>query len=433
MIRVLLISLIMASAATAWAQGNAPTIEVALDPSEPVTVGTPVKVTVTVLVPTYMPDPPNWPDLQIADAITRMPDRATATVTRRIERKSWSGLRRTYEITPQRAADFSLNGAVVTVTYTDPDSHEPRQADLPMPDVRISAVLPQGAEGLDPFIAAQSLTLSAAIDGMPDDPKPGDAFTLTLTTTATGTQAMLLPPLSDRIPIPQGLRAYPRQPELSDPPGNGGAAPTATRKEEIAFVVEAAVSYVLPALSLDWWNTGTSTVDTASTNRIDFAVRDTLGHQAVEAARSGNPFVLLAAALAAIGIAAGLGLIWRRYRHRKRNPGPSEKHLYRQLCQTVRDGPVETIRPQLRLWLSVVSPTDPAPTHEIEMHLHRLERAVYGPNLTPPEDAARTQLLAAISERRREGRAQHDAAPALPGLNPDWSGTSNPVGGRAFR
>ena len=59
-----------------------------LDPEGPVTVGTPLAVTATVLVPTWMPEPPAWPDLQIADAITRLPERATRPVTERIGRRA---------------------------------------------------------------------------------------------------------------------------------------------------------------------------------------------------------------------------------------------------------------------------------------------------------------------------------------------------------
>jgi hypothetical protein len=38
--------------------------------------------TVTALVPSYMPEPPDWPDLQIADAVTRLPERATHPLER---------------------------------------------------------------------------------------------------------------------------------------------------------------------------------------------------------------------------------------------------------------------------------------------------------------------------------------------------------------
>ena len=88
-----------------------PQVAVTLDPEGPVTVGTPMSVTVTVLVPTYMPEPPDWPDLQIADAIARLPERATHPVTEPVGGESWSGIARRYEIVPQRAADYTLDRA----------------------------------------------------------------------------------------------------------------------------------------------------------------------------------------------------------------------------------------------------------------------------------------------------------------------------------
>ena len=81
MIRGVVLALLLAPAALAQ---EGPQVKVALDPEGPVTVGTPVEVTATVLVPSYMPRPPVWPDLQIADAITRLPERATRPVTERI-------------------------------------------------------------------------------------------------------------------------------------------------------------------------------------------------------------------------------------------------------------------------------------------------------------------------------------------------------------
>ena len=77
-----------------------PQVAVTLDPEGPVTVGTPVGVTVTVLVPTYMPEPPDWPDLQIADAVTRLPERATHPVTERVGGESWSGIARVCRSAP---------------------------------------------------------------------------------------------------------------------------------------------------------------------------------------------------------------------------------------------------------------------------------------------------------------------------------------------
>ena len=230
MIRALALALLLAAPALAQPAPQ-PQASVTLDPDGPVTVGTPVRVTATVLVPSYMPQPPVWPDLQIADAVTRLPERATHPVTRRIGGESWSGIARTWEIIPQRPADYDLGAAEATVTYADPETNAPVQATVALPGIAFTATVPPGAEGIDPFLAAASLTLAATVDGLPDAPRPGDAFTLTLTTTASGPPAMLLPPLAGRLPTPPGLRAYPRQPALTD-------GDPASRTEAVAYVIK---------------------------------------------------------------------------------------------------------------------------------------------------------------------------------------------------
>ncbi len=146
MIRALLLLLALGLPATAQ---ETPIIAVDIDPTAPVTVGTPVAIAITVLVPTFMPQPPDWPDLQIADAITRLPERATRPVTRRIGEASWSGLTRTYEVIPQRAANYDLSDAAVSLTWAGADN-SPQQATLPVPDIAFSATVPPGAGGSTP-------------------------------------------------------------------------------------------------------------------------------------------------------------------------------------------------------------------------------------------------------------------------------------------
>lgn len=419
MIRALLIALLAASPAAAQQGGGlSPTIEVSIDPTDPVAVGTPVEIAVTVLVPSYMPQPPVWPNLEIADAITQLPDRATVPTMRRVGQKTWSGLIRRYEITPQREADFDLGKAEVTVTYADPDTNDTRVVMLSLPDVRISAVLPEGAEGMNPFIAAQSLTLNAKIDGLPKTPKPGDAFKLVLKTTATGTRSMLLP-IADRLPVPAGLRAYPQQPELTDTPGGGGNPATATRSEAIAFVIETPGNYILPGQSITWWNTGTKSVESATTDPIGIDVAGAPGEAALHVMRSTNPLLLAGAALLLTALVYWLGVL--RHRRRMGMPASTERRLYWQLRRAVRRDRVETIRPRLARWLSALTPADAEP--RIETCLRQLERAAFGPDPMKADVTTRAELIAAIRDRRRiVHRRRQGAQAVLPGLNPDWQG-----------
>jgi len=93
----------------AQSPADAPQVEVTIDPPEGATVGTPLSVTLSVLAPNYLLKAPVWPDLQIADAITRVPPNASRPGSRRIGGQTWVIVSRVYGITPLRAADYTLD------------------------------------------------------------------------------------------------------------------------------------------------------------------------------------------------------------------------------------------------------------------------------------------------------------------------------------
>jgi hypothetical protein len=400
MIRGLALATLLA--APAFAQ-EGPWVSVTLDPEGPVTVGTPLRVTATLLVPTFMPRPPAWPDLQIADAITRLPDRATHPVTQRVGGESWSGIARTWEIIPQRPADYDIGAAEAVVTYADPETNAPVEARLALPDVAFSATVPAGAQGIDPFLAATSLTLTATLDGLPDTPKPGDAFTLTLTTTAEGPPAMLLPALSDRLPTPDGLRAYPRQPALVD-----GAA--ATRTEAIAYVVERPGDFALPSVGLDWWNTGAQAAETATTESVTIHVEAPPGWRA-----SDEPVPVRKLAWIAVAAVSGVATLVLLARRRRRPP--SSAALRRALRAAARNAPPAEIRTRLAAWrASLARPLNVASSNSIERALRAVERLHYGPRTDSNTGAAARRALVAEVDA---ARISHEVATkVLPGLNP---------------
>lgn len=396
-------------------EASGPQASVTLDPDGPVTVGTPVEVSVTLLVPSYMPKPPVWPDLQIADAITRLPDRATNPVTQRIGSESWSGISRTWEIVPQRPADFELGAATATVTYADPETNAPREVEVALPEIAFSATVPPGAEGIDPFLAATSLTLSAKIDGLSDAPKPGDAFTFTLTTTAEGPPAMLLPPLVEGLETPPGLRAYPRQPALAD-------GPPASRTEAVTYVIEAPGSYALPALRVDWWNTAAASRETASTDPISLEVPAPAGWRPPGDAAGGlaSPLRMWIAVVAALALALALAFLLRRRRH---PPAEAREPSLRERRSALRSAVLEdspgVIRLRLGEWRAALPGALPARDGDaIEAALAALDRAAYGPaGGRGSDEATRRRALLAAVDRAAPARSGAEA-PRLPTLNP---------------
>ena len=52
------------------------------------------------------------------------------------------------------AAEFQLGGEAIVVSVANPGT-EPLVVEVPVPDIRVSAVVPDGAEGLSPYLAGR--------------------------------------------------------------------------------------------------------------------------------------------------------------------------------------------------------------------------------------------------------------------------------------
>ncbi len=234
---------------------------------------------------------------------------------------------------------------------------------------------------------------------------------------------MMLPPLAGRIATPAGLRGYPKEPELTDTAGERSDPPTATRVEIVTYVIEAPGSYTLPAISLDWWNTGSRSVATATTDAIAFDVAAPPGWKETPA---GEPTraraTRIAVSLAALAAIAASVLL-RRWRTGSGSPHPpSERQVYRRLRRTVRTAPAGALRAGIRDWMRRASPDDPALTPDIEAALLSLERSAYGSagSLGSIQAAERRALLTALQDRRTalRSRKSDTGGRDLPALNP---------------
>ncbi|MFH5776623.1 hypothetical protein ACHFJ0_20460 [Paracoccus sp. NGMCC 1.201697] len=419
--RILLAMLLLTFLApSAFAQdaADAPQVEVTLDPTDGVTVGTPVRITLSVLTPNYLVQPPDWPDMQIADAITRTPANAARPASRRIGGQTWTVVSRIYEITAQRAADYALEPHQITLTYADPQTNQPVPATVEIPAISFTASVPKGAEGLSPFVAADALAMTQTVEGPGDDARPGSAVTRTLTIEAQGTQSMLLPALLGGDP-PPGLRAYPREPELSDEPGQRGGPDIARRVESITYVAEAPGDYALPEVRLDWWNSPAAQVESATAKGISFSIPAPPGWHP-----PGTPDPRLRALSWAAGIGAlVLALLWlgrRPARAALVRLSRSEPVMFRRLLRQTRRGDPGAIRAALADWLDRIGATGtPAGVADA---LTLADREIWGPEgtRTHPSDTSRRALAQALRAARHDllHRRKAASAPALPPLNP---------------
>lgn len=238
-----------------------------VSPGGVVTVGQPVTVTVTVLVPSFFQGAPAYPDLEIDDAFAIFNDRGS-NLSERIDGVTWAGQSRSYTIYPQRPGVFEIATIPVEVRYRGDGGAVTATASPP--PIRFEARIPPEAAGLDYFVAATDLTVQESFDVRPDTIRVGDAFARTITVTVSDALSMVIPPL-EPASIP-GLAIYPDPPRVDDTSGERGARLVGTRVETVSYVAQEEGEYRLPGIEISWWDVGAERMRSASVPEVSFVV-----------------------------------------------------------------------------------------------------------------------------------------------------------------
>mgnify|MGYP000526233972 CR=1 FL=1 len=127
-----------------------------------------------------------------------------------------------------------------------------------------------------PWIPARNLSLTEQWAPVNPEFKVGEPATRSVTLTATGVAASLLPPL----PQPSGdnVKIYPDQPTYGSAPGPDGIQ--SERTESYAVIPTKGGVVTLPKINVHWWNTVTDTMEIASIEQQAIQVAGTqLKHQ----------------------------------------------------------------------------------------------------------------------------------------------------------
>ncbi|MBE3639683.1 BatD family protein, partial [Mangrovicoccus algicola] len=378
MIRILALLLVLllpdpapAQEAAAEAPPDGPILRQELDPAE----GAPGQVLtlrLTVLVPSYMPEPPVWPALQTPDLKITLPERGSGPVSERVGGETWSGISRRYEITPLHPGAYALPPISVGVTWADGESGEIRKATVTGDPVRLTGVVPEAAAGLDPFLAAEALTLDLQVEGTPEEMTQGDSVTLTLTATIEGGTPMMIPALLQVPGIP-GIAAYPDEPRLSETADGG------TRVESVTLVAEAGAKADIPAIKVDWYDPASDSIRSAATEPVTIRAE---GPRLPRLSPQQRRWAVTAG-LAGLGLLGGGALAWRRLRplrqRRAEARRASEAFAWAALQDALRKRDTARLHPALDLWAARCPAADPRRDPRLAGALAAIGRARYGP------------------------------------------------------
>jgi len=422
-----------------------PTVTATIDPPR-VVVGQRATLIVTVLAPNFMPAPPELPDFQVRNAVTR-----SLGAVNQVDHRgdvTYAGVRYEFAVYPQEPGSYAVAGDKITVTYAA-DPPQTRTVTIELPRISLDAFIPDAAQNLDPFVAAEGLTLEQSVKQSSQGLKVGDSFIRTLTVKADGTPAMLLPPASfARL---DGLALYPGQPSLQDNLDRRTSALVATRTDEATYMLEKPGDYTLPAIDLAWWNVRDGKIERARADSIVLHVAANPAapsHAAVEREPAAwnwrtplawllDHWLLLAIAGFALALIAWcapalVGSIRRQIANRRAAYRQSEAWFFERLEAALHEGNSNKAYLALLDWLKRFTPSpsvnsvdafkQAAQDPELDQEIAGLESSLYGPHGRETSVWSPTRLIKLIRRARRrllQFPAGSMAKQALPAeLNP---------------
>lgn len=394
-----------------------PIVETELDKSE-VVPGQYATLRVTVLVPTWLPRPVEFPSMETPNMRVRLPERSTNPTSRTIDGEQWSGVSRSYLISPMVAGRFDIPAQNIVVTYAIPGSSDAAQANLQTQPVRITGVVPQGAEGLDPFIAAESLELTQEVSQPTTGLQPGQSVKRTVTAQIEGASPIVLPQLMPEIRI-DGIAVYPDEPSVSEADERGVLS--GTRAETETLMAEGGTAGHVPGIELRWFNLKSGAIETATLDGFDISVE---GPPVSRPAPDRSTLMLAAAGLAALVGLAVLALLirwaWPRaasaYHSRRARRLASKAWAERVMLKAIHRHDYPATLRAVDEWAARPPVTDAARLAPVHQALTGIGRSIYGQTKRKP--------LSDDWRAVNEAVKQASAAPAgeggyaLPPLNP---------------
>ena len=142
---------------------------------------------------------------------------------------------------------------------------------------------PAGA-GASYWIPARDVQLTADWSPRQLQAHSGDPVTVTLHLQAEDLTAAQLPDLATLLALPDGLKAYPDEPQLKDMPSGNGVL--GKRDQSIALIADQPGSFTIPELRLSWWDTGTNQARQAVLPAQTLVVTPAPGSQSAAAPRT---------------------------------------------------------------------------------------------------------------------------------------------------
>jgi hypothetical protein len=253
---------------------------------------------ITLLVPTWLPTPPLFPNIEVPNVMVRLPSRASGPTSETIDGETWSGVTRSYRLYPLVPGRFQIPAGMIKVVYADPETRQPIETEVATEAFEIIGALPDGTQDLVPFLAANQISLDRQVEGDPASLQPGDALKIATKASISGAPPMVLPSLEGTREL-DGVSFYPSEPVIEEKEDRGLLS--GSREETFTVVAENAGEYEIPEYSLSWYNLKSGKIETAQVPSI---------HLSVVGGAEGESQETAGANLRSLLIGAGISLIF---------------------------------------------------------------------------------------------------------------------------
>jgi hypothetical protein len=250
---LLCLSVVLAYADVPVAPPASPPMRVRVhqEPQGTLVQGETARIVVDVLTSDFFIDAPVLPELHVDGAYLSLSAETPGHLVETIDGQTWSGVSRTYLITPLMSGTMAIPSFEITAHLGAQRTPVAVQTQPLSLEVR-ALVLPAG---VTEALIARSLKITQTIT--PDDSglHVGDTLTRRVEISAEGAPAMMLPP-STFAPV-DGLTLYPASPVVRDAVDNHGGFVGGTRVDTASYVIDHRGRYTLPPISVRWMDSRT--------------------------------------------------------------------------------------------------------------------------------------------------------------------------------
>lgn len=187
--------------------------------------------------------------LQMGEAIALPPPAFAVNATRTEGGKLWAVQTWTLTLYPLTDKKYLVPALSLDVEIVDREGTE-RRGVLKTKPQSFTAILPPNVAGKTPWLAAEDVTLTSTLSGQTEDLAQGAALIRTLKLEAQGVPGMMLPELPS--PVIPGLAVYSDTPDIKTASNRGSLK--GSRRQRTTYIVQKPGRYLLPEVTLNWWN-----------------------------------------------------------------------------------------------------------------------------------------------------------------------------------